>query len=60
MKVAVIAEDGNVLTIREINLGGLNYTPSDEEFFALAKKEVLEDGLVSAEEAARLTFKRAE
>ena len=55
-KVAVIHQDSRVLWTYEIELGGLNYEPSDDEFFEQARKNAIEDKLVGEAEAQQLTF----
>ena len=57
MKIAVIHPDGRVLTVDDINLGALNYEPTEAELFEQAKTNAIKDGLVDEKEAERLTFR---
>jgi hypothetical protein len=57
MKVAVFSPKGRMLTIYPIVLGGLNYQPTEKDYFAKAKEQAVEDGLVSEKDANSLTFK---
>ena len=54
-KVAVI-RDGHVLETYDINLGGLNYVPSEEELFEIARTQAIDDGLVDETQAGELSF----
>ena len=56
-KVAVIHQDGRVLWTYEIELGGSGPEPSDDDYFARARSNTIEDGYVTNEvEADQLTF----
>ena len=55
-KVAVVHQDSRVLWTYEIELSGLNYEPSDDEFFEQARKNAIDDKLVDQTEAQQLTF----
>jgi hypothetical protein len=57
MKVAIIeAKTGKVVCSYPIILHGLNYKPSDEEYFAEAWKNAVGDGLVDADARDKYRF----
>ena len=58
MQVLIVEnKTGKVVGSYTINLGGLNYTPSDEEYFSEAWRCAVEDGIVEATERAKYSFK---
>jgi hypothetical protein len=57
MEVAIIeSETGKVVASYTINLQGLNYTPSDQEYFSQAWSCAVEDGVVSVDERGKYSF----
>ena len=50
--IVQIVKKGTSAVIAEypVNVGGLNYEPSEQEFFGLAWKNAVEDGLVKDDE----------
>ena len=57
MKIAVIDPEGRMLTTYKILIGGLNYTPTENEAFDQARQSALDDGLVDEDAANGLTFR---
>jgi hypothetical protein len=57
-KVLIMDDMGKVVTIDEINLQGMNYEPGDQEWFDLAWRNAVEDGLVDEQdrEKYKLSF----
>jgi hypothetical protein len=53
--IKIMAEDGHVLAIYPLVLGDRNYRPSNEEFFREAIKDAIDDGLITREEAPKVT-----
>ncbi len=56
MKVWIIDKDGETLGPIPIILRGMNYTPSDEEYFSVAWRSAVEDGLVDPEAKRNYKF----
>ena len=56
-RVAVILQDGHVLWTYKIDFAGLNYEPSDDEYFEQARKNAITDKLVDRDEAKQLSFR---
>ena len=57
LKVAVInKETGKVVGIYEIVEGGLNYTPTKEDYYSTAWKTAVADGDVDADERDKYEF----
>ena len=55
-KVAVIHQDSRVLWTYEIVFSGLDYEPTDEDYFEQARKNAIDDKLVDKTEVRQLTF----
>ena len=45
--IVIHEESGNIIAVEDIILDGLNYEPTDKEFFDLAWENVVEDGLAA-------------
>jgi hypothetical protein len=54
-----VVRTGAVIAAYPIIVQGLNYTPSDEEYFQLAQQNALEDGVVDQAHAHELEFRFA-
>jgi len=58
MNVAIVeTKTGKVVATIPVNLRGLNYTPSELEYFAAAWDSAVEDGTVDPKSKANYTFK---
>jgi hypothetical protein len=58
MEVSIIEnETAKVAASYTINLGGLNYTPRDEEYFSEAWRCAVEDGIVDADNRSKYSFR---
>lgn len=57
MKVVIIENKaGKIVASYPINLQGLNYTPSDEEYFSEAWRCAVEDQHVDADSRSKYSF----
>lgn len=56
MKVWIIDEDGKTIGPIPVVLQGMNYTPSDEEYFSIAWRSAVEDGFVDPEAKSKYKF----
>jgi hypothetical protein len=57
MKVVIIKnKTGKVVASYTINLQGLNYTPSNEEYFTEAWRCAIEDKVVDADSRSKYSF----
>ena len=52
-KVLIADDTGSVVTIDEIGLKTVNYEPADQEWFDIAWRNAVEDGLVDEEDRAK-------
>ena len=58
MKVLIIEnESGRATGSYTINLSGLNYTPSEKDYFSEAWKCAVEDGIVEADSRGKYSFR---
>jgi hypothetical protein len=59
MKVTIIEnKTRKVVASYTINLRGINYTPSDEEYFSEAWRCAVEDQLVDADSRSKYSFSK--
>lgn len=57
MNVNIIeTKSGKLVATIPVNLGGLNYTPSDQEFFTEAWQAAVQDGAVDAAHREEYSF----
>lgn len=59
MKVRVLLDDEPVFDY-QITIRGMNYAPTEAEYFAEAKRMAIEDGLVPRNSGSRLRFQLLE
>lgn len=58
MQVAIVAQrTDKIVALYPITLKGLNYTPSDEEYFSAAWECALEDGIVEPDSQSNYSFR---
>lgn len=61
MNVLIVEKStGKVVAMYPVFLQGLNYTPSDQEYFDLAWRSAVDDGVVEEEKSKDYEFRKGE